>query len=567
MELGANAPAAENRAAREWQRLPQPRIWLNTGLPDLRVVSVDSVALERGALWTRESGAMAANKAPADLPSDDEITIANPVYEAAAPDAASVEEEEEANDPVLEETEASAPAVEQPLLDGWRQPALALSLSEVNGSVSVCSVHAKWYMKLVSFLGVGFMISVGYMDPGNWATDISAGSSYGYTLLSVILMANFAAMFLQYLSLKLGVVAERDLAQACRDAYPKYVVWLLWIMAECAIAATDLAEILGSAVAINLLSNGAVPLWAGVLITGVDVMFIVIFGTHRFRFLEAVVLLLCATITVCFCLELAAVKPNWVLVAKGLIPQGSLVTDPGQLYNAIGILGATVMPHNLYLHSSIIQTRAYPRTPAGKRMAVRYGCLDSVLSLGLAFFVNASILILAAAAFFYNPAFKREVAFISEAYYLLSSAVGIQAAKILFGVALLASGQNSTITGTLSGQIVMEGFLQWRIKPWIRRLITRFTAIIPAAIVAGVMGDKGAGRLLVLSQVILSLTLSFAVIPLVHFTSSRKKMHNYVNGWVATTAGCLLATIIAGLNAYLIVQTIRTGEFGQAGGV
>ncbi|KAK9915930.1 hypothetical protein WJX75_006124 [Coccomyxa subellipsoidea] len=450
------------------------------------------------------------------------------------------------------------------LLKGWRVSDGSLSLPEVNGSIKCPDVAGSWYAKAAAFAGLGGMIAVGYMDPGNWATDLEGGSTFGYKLLIVVLLANFAAMFLQSLSLKLGVVAERDLAQACRDAYPTWLVYILWILAEVAICATDLAEIIGSATALNLLFN--IPLWAGVLITAVDVLLIIAFGMNNFRVLEALVLLLCATIFACFVYEMAAVKPVWLDVAKGFIPRPEIITNTSMLYVAIGILGATVMPHNLYLHSSIIQTRAYPRTLLGKKMAILYGTWDSTLSLLVAFFINAAILILAAAAFYYGKE-KREIAYISDAYRLLEPAVGNLAAKILFGVALLASGQNSTITGTLAGQVVMEGFLRIRLKPWVRRMVTRLIAIIPAAVVAGVMGDAGAGKLLVLSQVILSLTLSAAVIPLVHFTCSKSKLGTFVNGWVATICACLLAAVIAGLNAYLIVSAIVTNQFGGTDGV
>lgn len=395
----------------------------------------------------------------------------------------------------------------------------------------------------------------------------AGGASFGYTLLIVILLANFVAIFLQALCIKLGAVSERDLAQACRDAYPKWVCYILWILAEIAIAATDLAEVIGSATALYLLSNGHVPLWAGILITSVDVLFILVFGTHNFRSLEVFVFVLCALITGCFVYELAAVKPDWGDVGKGFIPKGKIVTDPAILYNAIGILGATVMPHNLYLHSSIIQTRAYPRTGAGKRMAIKYGSIDSSLSLCVAFFVNAAILILAGAAFHYGSSPNPGVASLTEAYRLLSPAVGQTAAKYLFAIALLASGQNSTITGTLSGQVVMEGFLQISLPPWMRRLITRAIAIIPAAIVAGILGNEGAGKLLVLSQVILSLQLPFAVIPLVHFTSSRRKMGRFVNNWTIFLIAAFVALLIVVLNMYLIVVSIKNNEFGGAGDV
>jgi manganese transport protein len=452
------------------------------------------------------------------------------------------------------------PAERVALLSGWRKPNEVASLSEVHSSVAV--PEGEWYKKMFAFAGLGFMISVAYMDPGNWATDLSGGAAYGYTLLSIILISNFTAIFLQYLSLKLGIVADRDLAQACRDGYPKWVVYFLWVMMEIAIAATDLAEVIGSAVAMNLLFG--LPLWAGVLITAVDTLFVLMFGTKSFRSLEVIVFMLCLLIAGVFAYELFAVKPDWVKVAAGLYPRAEILTNPEILFNAIGILGATCMPHSLFLHSSIIQTRAYPRTKEGKKMAVKYGSVDAGVSLMLAFFVNASILILAAAAFHYGPHANPEVANISDAYKLLSPALGNNAARILFGVGLLASGQNSTIIGTLAGQVVMEGFLQIRLKPWLRRLITRSIAIVPAAIVAAISGNSGAGRLLVLSQVILSFTLIFAVVPLVHFTSSRAKMGNFVNCWFARIAAIIIAVIIGGLNAYLVVQSIRLRTFGSA---
>eukprot|EP00897_Mesotaenium_endlicherianum_P001500 jgi/Mesen1/1378/ME000013S00872 len=459
---------------------------------------------------------------------------------------------------------AGAAAETEELL-GWHKQPHTLSLHEVHSTVKVPAHNAPWWKQLTAYSGLGFLVSVGYMDPGNWATDISGGSSYGYTLLCAILLSNFAAIFLQSLALKLGVVGERDLAQACRDAYPKWLNYVLWVLAEIAIAATDLAEIIGSATALFLLFG--IPLWAGVIITAVDVLFIIIFGMRNFRLLELFVFFLCALIAGCFAYELVAVKPDWVLVAKGFIPKAEIVTNTDILYNAIGILGATVMPHNIYLHSSIIQTRAYARSTAGKRMAVKYGTIDSSCSLAVAFFVNASILILAAAAFHYGPQAGQAVAYISDAYKLISPAVGSNAARILFGVALLASGQNATITGTLSGQIVMEGFLHVRMKPWARRMATRLVAMVPAAVVAAVSGNRGAGKLLVLSQVVLSLQLSFCVAPLVHFTSSRSRMGKFVNGWVTHVLAVTLTCIIAGLNVFLIIQAIRTNKFGGTSSV
>eukprot|EP00243_Klebsormidium_subtile_P013400 TRINITY_DN879_c0_g1_i5.p1 TRINITY_DN879_c0_g1~~TRINITY_DN879_c0_g1_i5.p1 ORF type:complete len:495 (+),score=61.26 TRINITY_DN879_c0_g1_i5:418-1902(+) len=444
---------------------------------------------------------------------------------------------------------------------GWRTVKGAPSLQEVNSTVRVPRLTGSWPAKLKAFAGLGFVISVGYMDPGNWATDLSGGAQFGYRLLFVVLLSSIFSMFLQYLALKLGAVTERDLAQACREAYPRWVNYSLWIIAEVAITATDLAEVIGAAIALNLLFG--IPLWAGVLVTSVDALFILLVGLHNFRLFELLIFLLVATIAGCFAYELAAVGPDWGKVATGLLPHSSILTNPDQLYIGLGILGATVMPHNLYLHSSIIQTRNFPRTTQGKRMAVLYGTIDSTISLCLAFFVNAAILILAAAAFFYttNPYPDVDV---HSAYSLLAPAVGQKAARVLFGVALLCSGQNATITGTLAGQIVMEGFVNIRMKPWLRRLLTRLIAIIPAAVVAGVGGQRMSSKLLVLSQVVLSLALSFAVVPLVHFTSSKQLMGKFVNGLVVRFLAILLAVLIAGLNGYLFVQVIRTNQFGQA---
>ncbi|GJP43736.1 hypothetical protein CLOM_g5589 [Closterium sp. NIES-68] len=440
----------------------------------------------------------------------------------------------------------------QRLLVGWRRVPHNRSLDDLHSSVYVPPPESAWYYKLFAFTGLGFVVSVGYMDPGNWATDIAGGSSFGYTLLFVVLMSSVCAMFLQSLSLKLGVVGERDLAQACRDAYPRYANLTLWILAEIAIAATDLAEVIGSATAMYLLFG--LPLWIGILITGADCLLIVFLGGRNARVLELLIFLLCAVIAACMTYELIAVRPDWGLVMKGFVPSGQIFTNPDVLYAAVGILGATVMPHNLYLHSSIIQTRNYSRTAEGKRMAVRYGTWDSCLSLFVAFFVNAAILILAAAAFYYNASGQQTVADISDAYHLLAPAIGDTAARILFGVALLASGQNSTITGTLAGQIVMEGFVDVKLPPWLRRMVTRCIAIIPAVIVAALSGMEGAGKLLVLSQVILSLQLPFAIAPLVHFTSSPARMGKFVNGWVSTILAILLTLVIIGLNGFLVVQ-------------
>ncbi|KAG5183261.1 natural resistance associated macrophage protein [Tribonema minus] len=437
----------------------------------------------------------------------------------------------------------------------------------MQSTVKVPDASSKWHAKARAFAGVGFMVSVGYMDPGNWATDLAAGAKYGYTLLTVVLASSLIAMFLQSLALKLGVATDRDLAQACRHAYRPAVsrtlcCLLMWcdvflrVLMELAIAATDLAELIGSATALYLLFR--IPIWAGVLITGVDVLLILMFSGRSMRIIEAIVFLMVALIAACFAVQLAAVQPNWSDVGRGFIPSGQIVTDPDVLYLAIGIMGATVMPHNLFLHSSSIQTRAYPRDDKGRAMAVRYGRIDVMFALLCAFYVNAAILILSAAAFHYSANPNKDITDITEAYKLLTSATGQRGAEILFGISLLASGQSSSITGTLSGQIVMGGFVNMRIKPWQRRLITRSIAMIPAAIVAAVSGNKGAGQLLVLSQVILSLTLTFAVVPLVHITSTRAKMGRFVNNWVVTIIAAAIATIIGGLNFFLVIQAIRS---------
>jgi manganese transport protein len=436
---------------------------------------------------------------------------------------------------------------------GWRRSRDRLSLVESHASIPVPAASAPGWKKFLAFAGPGLLVSVGYMDPGNWATDIAGGAKFGYALLSVILISNLMAILLQHLALKLGVVTGRDLAQACRDHYSKPVGIVLWVLCEIAIAACDLAEVIGSAVALNLLFG--IPLWAGITITALDVLVILMLQHKGFRYIEAVVAALMLTIFGCFGYQMIASRPDLFGIASGLLPTPQIVVNPSMLYIAVGILGATVMPHNLYLHSSIVQTRNYPRDLAGKRMAVKFATLDSTFSLLLAFFVNAAILILAAAAFHNTQ--HHDVAGISEAYQLLSPVLGVGAASTVFAVALLASGQNATLTGTLAGQIVMEGFLDLRISPWLRRLTTRLIAIIPAVIVSITAGEAGVEKLLVLSQVILSLQLSFAVIPLVQFTSEKAKMGPFTNSlWLKSTAWAV-AGIIAVLNAYLLIATVR----------
>ena len=424
------------------------------------------------------------------------------------------------------------------------------SLPEVYASIDVPEGQG-WWKKMLAFVGPGLMVAVGYMDPGNWATDIEGGSRFGYTLLSVILISNLFAMLLQHLSLKLGIATGRDLAQACRDYYSRPVSFVLWILCEIAIAACDLAEVIGSAIALNLLFG--MPLPVGVVLTGFDVLLILYFQHKGFRVLESIVGGLIALIMVSFIYEMIVSQPSMIGILGGLVPQAKVVTDSTALYIAIGILGATVMPHNLYLHSSIVQTRNYKRNDVGKRSAIKFATIDSTVFLGLAFFVNAAILILSAATFHENGNF--EVADITDAYHLLDPMLGAKWASIMFAVALLASGQNSTLTGTLAGQIVMEGFLNLRLKPWIRRLITRLIAIIPALIVAILYGENGAAELLVLSQVILSMQLSFAVIPLVMFTSDRVKMGAFANTQRLNIISWVVASIILVLNGYLLWDT------------
>ena len=427
------------------------------------------------------------------------------------------------------------------------------SLPEVHATVGI-SRSPQYWRRLLGFLGPGFLISVGYMDPGNWATDIAGGSRFGYTLLFVIMASNLMAILLQSLSLKLGIATERDLAQLCHQAYGPRVSYALWIGAEIAIAACDMAEVIGSAIALELLFH--IPLFYGVLITGVDVLLILLLQRWGFRYIEALVMALIGTIVGLFGVQMFLSRPEFWPALHGLfVPSAAIVTNPEMLYIAIGILGATVMPHNLYLHSSIVQSRKYERTSKGKREAIQMANIDSFLALTVALFVNAAILIVAAAVF--HSRGLLDVAAIQDAYKLLSPLVGATGASTLFAIALLASGQNSSITGTLAGQVVMEGFIHLKLSPWLRRLITRSLAIIPTIIVVAVTGEQGTEKLLILSQVILSLQLSFAVVPLVMFTNCRKKMGEYVNApWLQALAWTV-AILIAGLNAWLLVLMAR----------
>lgn len=437
--------------------------------------------------------------------------------------------------------------------DGWHSKATSLSMPEVNASIPVDS-SANFWRKLLAFSGPGFLIAVGYMDPGNWATDLAGGAKFGYTLLSVIMISNLMAILLQHLSLKLGIVSGRDLAQACRDSYSRRFSIFLWILCEIAIAACDLAEVIGSAVALNLLFK--IPLVVGVILTAMDVLVVLYLQKKGFRYIEALVVALIAVIGISFLYELVVSNPSIKGIMGGFIPDSQIIVNPSMLYIAIGILGATVMPHNLYLHSSIVQTRNYSRTVSGKGMAIKFATIDSTVALMLALFINAAILILSAASF--HGSGHQDVADISDAYLLLTPLLGASLASTLFAIALLASGQNATLTGTMAGQIVMEGFLNIRLRPWVRRLLTRLVAIIPAVIVAAIYGERGIGSLLILSQVILSLQLSFAVVPLIMFTSDKLKMGQYVNPlWMKITSWVVAVVIIA-LNAFLLYQIIIT---------
>jgi manganese transport protein len=430
-------------------------------------------------------------------------------------------------------------------------PATA-SLSEVHRSV-VVPAGAGFWRKVLAFSGPGFLVAVGYMDPGNWATDIAGGSRFAYQLISVLMLSNLIAILVQALAARLGIVAQVDLAQACKARYSHRTTIVLWVLCEIAIAACDLAEVIGSAIALNLLFH--IPLLIGVCLTAADVLAILYLQHKGFRYLEAVVVTLIGVIGACYLIELLLVRPSMVAIAKGFVPTSQILTNPEMLYISIGILGATVMPHNLYLHSSLVQTRAIDRTAEGMKTALRYNFLDYFLALNLAFLINAAILIMAAGTFY--RAGYTQVAEIQEAYNTLTPLLGTKMAAILFAVALLCSGQNSTLTGTLAGQIVMEGFLNIRLAPWLRRLITRLLAIIPAVFVVIFFGEAGTAKLLILSQVILSLQLSFAVVPLVQFTSDRRLMGEFVNPLWLKILAWFTAVVIAGLNGYLLVVSIR----------
>src|SRR5213595_929449 len=442
---------------------------------------------------------------------------------------------------------SSKPGNRLPTEGAWRLPGGTPSLSEVHRTIPVPKGLSFW-RKMLAFSGPGYLVAVGYMDPGNWATDLAGGSGFGYTLLSIILLSNLMAILLQALCARLGIATQRDLAQACHDHYSQPVSFALWIICELAICACDLAEVIGSAIALNLLFK--IPLVIGVCITALDVLAVLYLQNKGFRYIEALVVVLILTIGGCFLFEIIFSKPELQAVLSGFVPHSEIIRNRDILYIAIGILGATVMPHNLYLHSSVVQTRNYEQSSAGKSEAIKFATIDSSVALMFALFINAAILIVAAATFHSHG--QHDVAEIQDAYKLLSPTLGVPIASALFAFALLASGQNSTLTGTLAGQIVMEGFLDIRLRPWLRRLITRLIAIIPAVIVAALFGASGTAKLLLLSQVILSLQLSFAVIPLVLFTSDRRKMGQFVSPlWLRTLAWITTAVIVLLNGKYL----------------
>ena len=436
-------------------------------------------------------------------------------------------------------------------LTGWRQARGRPSLQEVFGSITTRPSGSFW-RKLAAFLGPGYLVAVGYMDPGNWATSLAGGSKFGYALLTVALMSNLMAILLQALCARLGIASGRDLAQACRDAFPRFVSWPLWVLAEIAICATDLAEVIGTAIGLNLLFG--IPLEIGVLITALDVFLILWMQNLGFRWIEAFIVTMIGVITVCFGIQIAMADPDWGGVIRGFAPTTEVITNPDMLYLALGILGATVMPHNLYLHSGVVQTRRFGDSLADKREAITLATVDSTIALMFALLINASILILAAATF--NKIGKTDVAELEQVHSFLAPLLGSAWAPTLFGIALLCCGLNSTVTATLAGQIVMEGFIDIRLPPWARRLFTRSIAIIPAAIVTVWYGEKGTAQLLILSQVILSLQLPFAIVPLVMFTASRRKMGALVAPLWVTALAVITAVIVIALNIKLLVDFV-----------
>lgn len=435
---------------------------------------------------------------------------------------------------------------------GWRADAPATkSLAEVNATIAIPTAGV-WWRRLLAFVGPGYLVSVGYMDPGNWATDLAGGSKFGYTLLSVILLSNLMAILLQSLAARLGIVTDRDLAQACRATYSPAVNFMLWLACEAAIIACDLAEVIGTAIALKLLFG--IPLIGGALLTALDAFLLLLLMNRGFRFLEAFVIAMLVVIAVCFVVQVVAAAPPVAEVLRGFMPKTEIFTNPEMLYIAIGIIGATVMPHNLYLHSSIVQTRAYERNDTGRREAIKWATTDSTIALMLALFINAAILIVAAATF--HNSGHSDVAEIGQAFELLSPLLGLGIASTLFAVALLASGLNSTVTATLAGQIVMEGFLDLRLPSWARRLLTRGIAIIPVIVVTAIYGERGTADLLVFSQVVLSMQLPFAVIPLVRFVSDRRKMGKFAIPTSVAAVAWIVAGIIVILNVKLLLDTL-----------
>jgi manganese transport protein len=435
---------------------------------------------------------------------------------------------------------------------GWRLPPSSVSLPEAHGTVEFPATGSFW-RKLMAFAGPGYLVSVGYMDPGNWATDLAGGARYGYTLLSVVMLSNLMALLLQALAVRLGIASGRDLAQACRGHFSPRVAFVLWVLSEIAIAATDLTEVLGSAIALQLLFG--LPLAWGVCLTAVDVLFVLYMQQYKYRYVEGLVVLLIIGIAAAFAVELALAHPDLGAVVRGLMPTPEIARNPEMLYLAVGILGATVMPHNLYLHSSIVQTRKYGDSIASRREAIRFATIDSTFALMTALFLNGAILVVAASTF--HGTADQQVADISDAYLLLAPLLGTQIASTLFAVALLFSGQNATLTGTLAGQIVMEGFLNIRLRPWLRRLITRTIAIVPALVTVALYGERGTGALLVASQVVLSLQLPFAVFPLILFTGDRRKMGALVAPRWMLALAWPVGILIAGLNVWLLWQTLH----------
>jgi manganese transport protein len=439
-------------------------------------------------------------------------------------------------------------------LSNWRRERGDPSLSDVHRSIAVAT-HGSVWRKFAAFFGPGYLVAVGYMDPGNWATSLAGGAKFGYALLFIALLSNIMAIILQHLCARMAVATGRDLAQACRDAYPRALSWPLWFLAEIAICATDLAEVIGTAIGLNLLFG--VPLEIGVVITALDVFLILWLQNKGFRWIEALIITLLGVIAVCFLVQIVMADPDWGQVVRGFAPTTQIVTNPNMLYLSLGIIGATVMPHNLYLHSGIVQTRAYGETPAERREAVKYATIDSTVALMFALTINASILILAAAAF--NKTGNTGVEELNKAHALLAPLLGSALAPTLFGIALLCCGINSTVTATMAGQIVMEGFLDLRLPPWLRRLVTRLVAIVPAVLVTVYYGESGTAKLLILSQVVLSLQLPFAIVPLVMITANRGKMGELRAPRWLTGVAAIVAAIVITLNVKLIIDFI-TGD-------